>query len=198
MGCAASPRGLTCTTPGVRAFTVPAGVSLLRVLAAGAGGGGYLGTDRHVGGDGSAADQAIVVTPGTMVWLVVGAGGGPGSMGCSPPAGGGGGGMSGVVSVAGDVFVVAAGGGGASLRADGCDADGSCGTSTDDRASLSGGGGGRGSGWPGGRGGRSTFTSQPGHGGESAVSVGVLRPTPGPAGGAAGMPGQDGSLTLEW
>lgn len=246
-GCVASARGLSCTSPGVRSFTIPPGVTRLSVSASGAGGGGYDGTEDHVGGDGSTVESTVSVSPGALVWLVVGGGGGGGRSTCSPATSGGGGGLSGVIGVGGEALVVAAGGGGASIRGDGCDADSTCSTATDDRAPgdgfggggggalgaggmgagaptfaggtspcagaaggvgggggggaslmLGGGGGGGGSGWPGGRGGRSNFNSQPGHGGQSAVSDAMIARTPGPAGGAPGLSGEDGALTLSW
>jgi len=64
-------------------YTVPDGVSLIRVLAAGGGAGGYSaqsdGTSYLGGNSGSAAEQLISVAAGDTFTVTIGAGGSPGT-----------------------------------------------------------------------------------------------------------------------
>lgn len=118
-GCAQNGAMVTCTyTAGDNAFTVPAGVTSINVLAIGAPGEAVLGT---AGGFGSQVSATLAVTPGSTLHAVVG---GPGSGGIGGDNGGGaatggggaGGGASDVRTTAGDLssrLLVAAGGGGA-------------------------------------------------------------------------------------
>jgi hypothetical protein len=90
----ASQTVLLVTTPGTGNFTVPAGVTGLKVEAWGAGGGGSAGASvGSFGGSGGAGgeyarEDNYVVTPGAVLAYSVGSGG-PG--GTSGPAGGAGG-----------------------------------------------------------------------------------------------------------
>ncbi len=93
---AAAPVTVTYTAPGTYVFTVPAGVTSIAVEAEGGGGGGgsggsatssqftFLGNTTQTtatgaaGGDGAHGElvtQAIAVTPGEVITVVVGAGG---------------------------------------------------------------------------------------------------------------------------
>jgi hypothetical protein len=76
-------------------WTVPAGVSKIKVLAIGGGGGGgggysatYVGGG---GGSGSVGYAEVIVQPGTQLSVFVGAGGSAGKGGSSPTGGGNGG-----------------------------------------------------------------------------------------------------------
>lgn len=74
---------VTYSTPGSYTFTVPGGVTKLRVEVAGGGGGGGGGmgiTTRHggTGGSGAKTNTTIAVTAGANLTVVVGAGGGGG------------------------------------------------------------------------------------------------------------------------
>ena len=71
------------TTAGATTFTVPAGVTSIKVSALGGGGGGSWGEANNGGGGGSGGYSAstLSVTPGTTFNIVVGAGGNGGSLG---------------------------------------------------------------------------------------------------------------------
>jgi hypothetical protein len=73
-------------------FTVPAGVTSLRVKMWGAGGGGpmFSGTGGH-GGGGAFTDVTLFVTPGEVLSVIVGGGGAPGGVTAGIAAFGGGG-----------------------------------------------------------------------------------------------------------
>jgi len=113
-------------TGGEQTFTVPAGVTEVTVVATGASGGagadsGVLGGAGGVGGLGAQVTSTLSVTPGEVLYVEVGSGGGTGLTG-----GGGGGGASdvrtcsitattcpgGASSSSSSRLVVAAGGGG--------------------------------------------------------------------------------------
>lgn len=65
--------------PGTYDFTVPDGIKVVWVTLAGGGGGA---TDVHGGGGGDAKiKQRVEVTPGEVIIVTVGAGGGPGASG---------------------------------------------------------------------------------------------------------------------
>ena len=72
---------ITYSTPGNFTFTIPAGVTKLRVEVAGGGGGGGGGLEIGTrggggnGGSGAKTNTTISVTPGTNIAVVVGAGG---------------------------------------------------------------------------------------------------------------------------
>jgi|GEM_PF-4281691 len=99
------------TTPGSYSFTVPAGVTSIKVRMSGGGGGGggsYLGTG-GTGGSGELIETTLTVTPGESLAIVVGAGGtGGGAYDGSGGYGGGGG----EVSSVGATLISSGGGGG--------------------------------------------------------------------------------------
>lgn len=70
-------------TPGTKVFTVPEGVSKLRVAVVGAGGGGALGS----GAGGGYEEKIIDVTAGETFTYTVGAGGDPGVVATATSAG---------------------------------------------------------------------------------------------------------------
>lgn len=75
---------VTYSTPGSFTFTVPGGVTKLRVEVAGAGGGGGGGVGVRTrkggnGGSGAKTNTTISVTAGTNITVVVGAGGSGGN-----------------------------------------------------------------------------------------------------------------------
>lgn len=84
---------ITYTTPGSFTFTVPAGVTKLRVEVAGGGGGGGggVGARRYKGGNGGSGaktNTTIAVTAGANITVVVGAGGSGGTGGNNGGTGG--------------------------------------------------------------------------------------------------------------
>ena len=102
----------TYTSLGEDAFSVPAGVTVLKVLAVGASGDG-------AGGGGAQVTAQLSVAEGAPLVVEVGVGGGAGGAGTGTlPSGGAGGGSSGVRSCGGTTtacaLVVAGGGGGRS------------------------------------------------------------------------------------
>jgi hypothetical protein len=128
--CTAAGATVTCTysAGSEGTFTVPAGVSTLHVVAAGAGGGGTLG---GTGGPGAQVTANLSVTPGSTLYAEVDIGGGPGGAN-----GAGGGGESDLRSC--------------SVTSPGCPA---VGTAGDPRLIVAGGGGGAGAAGGGGNGG---------------------------------------------
>lgn len=80
---AATPVVQTFTSTGTHSFTVPAGVTTMKVECWGAGGGGQGGSGAGGGGGEYAAEPALAVTPGNSYSYTVGTGGagGPGGVG---------------------------------------------------------------------------------------------------------------------
>jgi hypothetical protein len=70
--------GLWTTFTSNRTFTVPAGVTSIRVRVVGAGGGSAEGVRSCGGGGGGYAHGVFAVTPGTSYAVTVGVGGGGG------------------------------------------------------------------------------------------------------------------------
>lgn len=114
--CSTSSTTTTLTTAGVTNYTVPAGVTALRVKAWGGGGGGGAGggagTNGGSGAGGGYATATISVTPGEILSVSVGGGGGGGRN--TSGYGGAGGGESGIrrTDVSDTPLIIAAGGGG--------------------------------------------------------------------------------------
>lgn len=174
------------TTTGVNTWTVPAGVTSVRVLCvAGGGGGGY-----QVGGGGGAGGVVYngnyAVTPGATLTITVG-NGGPGAASSSVP--GNQGQNSSVTGGTGSITAIGGGGGGSHVANNGATTGGSGGggggpqsnVSTAGAAGTSGqgnaGGAGYYSGWAGGGGGGAGSTGQDawsragGHGGDGGQGV---------------------------
>jgi hypothetical protein len=189
----------TSTTP--TSFTVPTGVTSLTVQAIGGTGGNAIGPGGAVvasGGQGRVVNATIPVTPGEVLWIVVGA---PGANATQPFGGGGGGGASDIrtcqpgtsscANGAGSLqtrLVVAGGGGGAGGSAaggDGGDAD----NPGDDGVGIPGSGGNAGATNGGGQGGGGSSnpgaTGTLGSGGAGGQEILLGQTTP-PAGGGAG------------
>jgi trimeric autotransporter adhesin len=91
-------------------YTVPAGVTFIRVLTKGASGGG-----NGFGGSGAIIQGDITVTPGQVLKVLVGQSGGTGVESGFPNRRGGGGGGSFVTTIANAPLVIAGGGGGAGV-----------------------------------------------------------------------------------
>lgn len=105
----------TLTSPGVTSYTVPAGVTYIKVKAWGGGGGGGAGggtgANGGAGGGGAYATGIVPVTPGEVLSVSVGYGAGGGTRATSG-GGGGGGGESGIRRTdAGTTALVIAGAG---------------------------------------------------------------------------------------
>ena len=105
------------TTAGAYTWTVPAGVTSIKVVAigGGGGGGGMSGTSAgSAGGAGGTVTSTLTVTPGQSLALFVGGGGGAGTSAPSGTygAGGGGGASSNVDARAADQIIAGGGGGG--------------------------------------------------------------------------------------
>ena len=188
-------------------FTVPAGVTKIKVICTGAGGGGaganpnYSGSGNYISGaSGGAAGTAIgiySVTAGSQLAITVGTAG-TGGAGTSPPTNGGAGGISSVGSL--------------------CSATGGLGAAWVNAQSAAGGGGGVGTGGQinlyGGYGGDGQSgayivaslggASALGGGGRAAAGVGYAGQAPGAGGGggygvtAAGGAGADGIVVIVW
>lgn len=92
-------------TPGTYQWTVPVGVTSMRVMAIGGGGGGAGGSNGGPGG--SVTNNAWQVTPGDTINIVVGGGGGSGSDWDSAAGGG-----ASSLSIGGSNWIIAGGGGG--------------------------------------------------------------------------------------
>ncbi|HOZ92847.1 MAG TPA: hypothetical protein PK242_02110, partial [Ottowia sp.] len=111
----------TFTTPGSHSWTVPPGVTHIRVQALGGGGGGGDGVANDgqsaSGGPGGLVTSGnLSVTPGQTLTIVVGGGGGASGELEGMGQGGGGGGASSVQ--VGSTWIVAGGGGGGSYYND--------------------------------------------------------------------------------
>ncbi len=119
-----TPPPVSFTTPGTTMWTVPAGVTQIRVVANGAKGADTPAQSfyRSTGGAGSRVSATLDVTPGTTLQIDVGVGGGTSAFG------GMGGGASDVrIAPFGllDRLIVAAGGGGAGADSSQCGIPGS-------------------------------------------------------------------------
>lgn len=120
--CSVGSSATTLTTAGVTSYTVPAGVTSLRVKAwgggGGGGGGGGTGSNGGNGAGGGYATSIVNVSPGEVLSVSVGGNGRGGTRNTSG-GGGGGGGESGVRRTdAGNtpLIIVAGGGGGGGGR----------------------------------------------------------------------------------
>jgi hypothetical protein len=171
---------VTDATTGDTTWTVPAGVTSIDLHAVGQHGapGGMGGS---AGGRGGAADGTLAVTPGAVLTLRVGSGGGAPS-GALP--GGAGGGLSGVLS-AGAFQLVAAGGGGGGWGT----GSGAGGDADADGVDGSGGAGGQG-------GGRGTTAAGGSAGGGAAVGTAGTAGAGGTGGGASNAGGGGGGAGL--
>ena len=102
-------------TVGSYTWTVPVGVTSIQAVVTGAGGGGN--TLGSFGGSGAVVTATLAVTPGEVLNLVVGGGGGIGNSGPYSQGGAGGGGASsigyGTPATGGQTLIVAGAGGGA-------------------------------------------------------------------------------------
>ena len=189
-------------------FTVPTGVTKVRVICTGGGGGGagsnYAYNSAFAGGGcGGAGGTAIgvyAVTPGGSYVITVGTGGSAGT-GASPPTSGTAGGSSSFSS-----FCSATGGGGGVI-ASGAGAGGAGGTGTGGFYNINGGYGGDGQGAVGT--GQMIFASMggassQGGGGRSGSAAGLPGQAPGSGGGGsygdsgAGGAGANGIVVVEW
>lgn len=115
--CSSSATTTALNSPGVTTYTVPAGVTYLKVKTwsggGGGGGGGGTGANGGAGGGSAYATATISVTPGEVLSVSVGYGGGGGGRNTSG-FGGGGGGDSGIRRTdAGNTPLIIAGAGGA-------------------------------------------------------------------------------------
>lgn len=120
-------------------WTVPAGVTDVRVLLVGGGGGGGFDIGGGGGGGGYREVNSVSTTPGESVSIVAGAGG-AGDVARGTPCTGTNGSSSSAGFLSGSLTAIGGGGGG------GQDGGGAC--STDGLAGGSGGGGGVGLSWP--------------------------------------------------
>ncbi len=120
-------------------WTVPAGVTSVRVLLVGGGGGGGFDIGGGGGGGGYREVSSVSTTPGESVSIVAGAGG-AGDVARGTPCTGTNGSSSSAGFASGALTAIGGGGGG------GQDGGGAC--STDGLAGGSGGGGGVGLSWP--------------------------------------------------
>jgi len=172
------------TTPGNYTWTVPSGLSVISIVATGAGGGGggvSGSTAGQPGGAGAVVTSTLNVTPGEVLNLVVGGGGGAGTNGpfvgglSFAWGGGGGGGGSSNVDPGSNHQVIAGGGGGG--------------------ASYSGGAGGDagGSGGAGGNGGGSTVIGNEAGGGGGSAGTGGTAGSGSPISGDSGSNGNGGA-----
>lgn len=115
---------VTLVTPGNNTWTVPAGVTRIRIRAWGGGGGGFCGGGGNTGspgGDGGYGEKIMTVSPGTSLSYVIGGGGAAGlrtnnDCGSGHPAPGPGGAS---YATYGGTQVVNAGGGGPALAGSG-------------------------------------------------------------------------------
>jgi hypothetical protein len=196
-GCSQSGQTVTCTySSGSNAFTVPAGVSQVDVVAVGGMGGGFNFSPFGISGYGAVVSGDLPVTAGSTLYAVVNTGGAGGS-----GFGGSGGGASDVRSSQNDLssrLIVAGGGGGgggAGQAADTFVGVGGAGGAAD----ANGGGGGSGGGG-GGRGGSSTSGGAGGAAGTCATTsspiCGSATPAAGGGTGASGIGGGGGAGAL--
>jgi len=117
----------TYTSHGEYSFTVPAGVTKLKIEAWGAGGGGFTwpGGHAHAGGSGGySVDPVVPVSPGEVLTVRVGEGGKACNSVRECGAAGGG---SGVRRADGTLILVAGGGGGGGYSGKGGDGGGTSG-----------------------------------------------------------------------
>ena len=105
--------GATFATPGASTWTVPSGVTRVRIVATGGGGAGalYYNFPTSSGGHGGRVTTVLTVNSGDTFALFVG-GGGQISTSSSAFGGGGGGGASSVRAGAADQIIAGGGGGG--------------------------------------------------------------------------------------
>ena len=130
---------LTFTNTTACNWTVPAGVSSVRILLVGGGGGGGFDIGGGGGGGGYREVNSVVTTPGEVVSIVAGAGG-VGDTAQGNPCTGTNGAASSAGFASGSLTAIGGGGGG------GQNGGGAC--ATDGLAGGSGGGGGVGLSWP--------------------------------------------------
>ena len=206
ISCQSNP--VSYVTAGTYTFTVPAGITSLRVVATGAGGGGgglwgtYPGA---VGGGGAVVTSTLAVTAGQALTLVVGGGGGSGTDGPGDPSGytcgtGGGGGGSTNIAVGTAYQIIAGGGGGGgscgqgTAGGSGGGVNGTGGAGASQFSSLGGGGGANGVGGIGGSGGLggSGVSGSNGPGGPGGMG-GFNGPYPGGVGGSGVGSGAGGA-----
>ncbi len=166
--------------PGPATWTVPAGVTSIRIVATGGAGGGD--NDQYglgEGGNGAVVTTTLAVAPGQVLNLVVGGGGAPGggagqALGVTNYGGGAGGGSTNVD--AGAAVQIIAGGGGGGY------ADGS--------TTYNMGGDGCGNGFAGGNGHDSAVMDTPGNGGANGIGGAGSQSAVGPS--SDGMNGGSG------
>jgi hypothetical protein len=183
------------TTPGTFTFTVPSGVTVIKCIIVGAGGGGGAvngSTNAGTGGGaGGYSEGNYSVTPGAAITVVIGAGGAGGS--------GGGNGTAGSTTSIGSLLQATGGGGGNSNGTSG----GSSGAGSNGQVNSPGGGGGSAlygnspSALIGGTGGGTWF----GTGGLPNGGQGSPYGTGGAGGGSAqpnGGAGQGGYASISW
>jgi hypothetical protein len=191
------PGQVAYTTPGTYTFVVPDGVSSLIVLAVGAGEGGL--SNGVVAGDGGSLsyDNALSVTPGEALTVVVGAGGAGVQTGSQNPGG------DSTISRGGTAILRAKGGGSGSSNVGGVSYTGGAGSHGGGGAagySGNGGGGGAlntdgsaGSGGGGGGGGGGNTSGGNTFGGGGGGGVGILgEGSSGAGGGRSGTIGLGG------
>ena len=168
------------TAPGSASWTVPAGVTSIRIVATGgAGGGDNDQYGRGEGGNGAVVTTSLTVAPGQVLNLVVGGGGVQGggaglALGVTNYGGGAGGGSTNVD--AGAAVQIIAGGGGGGY------ADGS--------TTYNMGGDGCGNGFAGGNGHDSAVMDTPGNGGANGIGGAGSQSAVGPS--SDGMNGGSG------
>jgi hypothetical protein len=173
---AAEPTTTTSySSPGVYAFTVPAGISSISVTAIGAP--GSASCDAASGGEGAGVTATISVFAGESLEVGVGAPGGMPNCGViAGGAGGAGGGGQGGAGVAGSIS--GGGGGGASALAQSAPSQG---FQAESELIVAGGGGGAGQ--EGGNGGNAGAAGSPNTGGDGGGGGGAGTETGGGAGG---------------
>jgi hypothetical protein len=109
---------VTFTTPGSFSYTVPTGVTRVRLKGWGAGGGGggaasgSPGGAASGGGSGAYFEKSVAVSPGDTITGTIGAGGSAGTAGAN-----GGTGSNTTIVVGGTTYTIPAGAGGASANA---------------------------------------------------------------------------------
>ena len=180
---------------GSGSFTVPAGVTRVRVRAIGGGGGGGGNTTSGGGGGGGGgglAEGVYVVAPGQVVAVTVGGGGGGGANNSGSAAGNNG---SGGAASSFGAFLAASGGtGGAGSLAGGQGNSGPGGSGSGGQVNMTGGAGNAGfNGGAAGFGGMGGAAA--GGGGNGAASSGLPSPGSSPGGGGAGAGGNFGGAS---
>lgn len=172
------------TAPGAATWTVPAGVTSLAVVAKGAGGGS--GDNGELGGNGGVVTATLSVTPGQVLSLYVGGGGG---RGIGAWKGGGGGGSTNIDAGTANQIIAGGGGGGGGGSSSGApykggDGNGSAGSTAS--ANLAGGGGSAGAGGAAGTGTVAGAAGVAGNGGPGGASNGAAGAGTGAGAGGAG------------